>query len=261
MDCEQIGRAQLKPPANPSIFSRPGPTVPVTFGRSLPFGVLWTAAMPLNWLKPLVQHVGGGLWVLELQSWGLWLEGSILHTPNGLELEHRFPSFSCRCGVKGQELEQAEMDLRQLREREVANFLWFVCSFCVSIMWAGPMFEIFSFVKTERNLCCLCRSQLSDLTPVQESTIFLPFSAAGPWRRRREKSCCSVRPLRRTRVAKSGCGAAWWRQNSRTSFRTSGWDMLCGLSRHYALKRTGHSYIYIYPISSLTLAEQLKHGD
>lgn len=182
----------------------------------------------------------------------------------GLELEHRFPTFSCRCGVKGQELEQAEMDLRQLREREVANFQWFVFSFCVSMMWAGPMFEISPFVKTERNLCKkyvdLVDLRLSDLTPFRKNQrIFLPFSANWSSRRRREKSCCSVRPLRRTRVAKSACGAAWWRRNSRTSFRTSGSRVRYAVWLIAAC--TQKDWSFIYPISSLTLAEQLKHGD
>ena len=155
---------------------------------------------------------GCGFWSCKAGDFG-WRVRFFTHQM-GLELEHRFSSFSCRCGVKGQELEQAEMDLRQLREREVANFQWFVCSFCVSIMWAGPMFEISPSVKTERNLCRICRSQLSDLTPVQESTIFLPFSAAGPvskhggGEKRVAAACrhCAERESRRAVAALHGGG-------------------------------------------------------
>lgn len=175
----------------------------------------------------------------------------------GLELEHRFSSFSCRCGVKGQELEQAEMDLRQLREREVANFQWFVCSFCVSIMWAGPMFEISPFVKTERNLCCICRSQLSDLTPVQESTIFLPFSAAA-----RSTEAARKELLQRAATAQNESREERLR---RCMVEAEQQNFVQDLRVRYAVwliaACTQKDWSFIYPISSLTLAEQLKHGD
>lgn len=73
--------------------------------------------------------------------------------------------------------------------------------------------RFFPFVKTERNLCFFfCRSQLSDLTPFcLESTIFLPFSAAGPVGGGEERvaaACrhCAERESRRAVAALHGGG-------------------------------------------------------
>lgn len=100
----------------------------------------------------------------------------------------------------------------------------------------------------------ICRSQLSDLTPVQ-STIFLPFSAAGPVGGGEERvaaACrhCAERESRRAVAALHGGGRTAELRSGRVRYAV--WLMAACTQKDWS---------FIYPISSLTLAEQLKHGD